>query len=303
MTKRLLFKAVTVALLLLGYGPAGAQESGGTVVSVLGTVQVRHPGSDLWEQAQISASLPEGSSVRTGERSAARLVLQDGSVVELASATEIILERIAVVAVKKRYLSRIRLVAGKAHVLVGEQYGVEGSRFDVETPTAVAGARGGGEFLVLYDRREELTTLVGLEQTVDVQGTIGLIGPGAKITPRMLTRIRRGRFPDQPEHVNAQSLAEYRKGLVILGTGNLNEGIAADHPAMNGRILRPEDLATAVAAESPQAAAPVHIVPDTSTKSLAESLSTEVRVDQQPIPEYRAARPGDRPIGGVQVDF
>jgi hypothetical protein len=250
--------------------------------------------------------MADGASMRTGALSAARIALEDGSAVEIAAATEISLERIALVPTNKRYLSLLHLREGKVHVLVGEQYGLEGSRFEVETPTAVAGARGGGEVLVLHDRDDEMTTVVGLEGDVAVQGTIGLIGPGATVGPKSSTRVRRGRFPASPEPVDPQTLTVYREGLAVLGTGDPNEGIGAGHPALNGRILRPEDLATKVAAEVPGTAPALPpTLPDAalSRDSLAESLSPDVRIHTQPIPEYRAARPGDRPIGGVQVDF
>jgi hypothetical protein len=296
---------LALAVVVIAGGNAVAQDEVGTLASVLGVVQVQRPGSEDWEQVQAGASLLEGAQVRTGLRSAARIVLHEGSLAEIAAVTQIKATRLALEPAGKRYVSLLNLLEGKLHMLVGEQYGVEGSRFEVETPAAVASARG-GEFLVLYDDRDEVTTVVGLERDVAVAGTIGLIGPGVTVRPKTSTRVRRGRFPAQPGSVDAQTLLGYREGLAVLGTGNPEEGIGAGHPAMNGRILRPEDLPEQVAGrlpEAPTALQPVFPDQGSPAESFADSLSPDVRIHRQPIPEYRAARPGERPSGGVRVEF
>jgi hypothetical protein len=296
---------LVLAILVISGGHATAQDEVGTLASVLGVVQIQAPGSENWEQVRAGAPVLEGAQVRTGLRSAARIVFREGSVTELAASTLIKATRLALEPAGKRYVSLLNLLEGKLHALVGEQYGVEGSRFEVETPAAVASARG-GEFLILYDDRDEVTTVVGLERDVAVGGTIGLIGPGVTVKPKTSTQVRRGRFPTQPGRVDVQTLLGYREGLAVLGTGNPDEGIGAGHPALNGRILRPEDLPEQVAGklpEAPTALRPVFPDEGSPTESFAESLSPDFRIHRQPIPEYRAARPGERPIGGVQVEF
>lgn len=296
---------LSLALSVLAWAAALAEGEVGCVAGVLGSLQVRQPGKEVWEQVPVGSMLGERAALRTGPRSAARVVFGDGSVIEMAASTEVEVERIALTPVEKRYLSVLRLRDGKLRVLAGEAYGVEGSRFEVETPAAVVAA-GGGEFVVLHDPRDELTTVVGIEEKVVVQGTIGLIGPAVTVSPHFLTRVRRGRFPGQPSRVAADELAAYQEGLAVLGTGDPDEGIGAGHPALNGRILRPEDLPEQVAREREVPPAPVRELPAGarwSGESLAESLSPDLRVHVQPIPEYKAARPGDRPTGGVQIEF
>jgi hypothetical protein len=307
MTRSILLSVfpLVLASLVISGGNATAQEEVGTLTSVLGVVQIQAPGSESWEQVRAGAPVLEGAEVRAGLRSAARIVLREGSVTELAASTLIKVTRLALEPTGKRYVSLLNLLEGKLHVLVGEQYGVEGSRFEVETPAAVASARG-GEFLIVYDDRDEVTTVVGLERDVAVGATIGLIGPGVTVKPKTSTQVRRGRFPTQPARVDAQTLLAYHEGLAVLGTGNPDEGIGAGHPALSGRILRPEDIPEKVAGkfpESPTVLGPAFPGLESPTESFAESLSPDVRIDRQPIPEYRAARPGERPIGGVQVDF
>jgi hypothetical protein len=307
MIRRLLlnpFLLVLAALMIFG-GHAVAQDEVGTLASVLGIVQLQRPASETWEQVQVGAAVLEGTQVRTGVRSAARVVLHEGSLVEIGASTVIKATRLALEPAGKRYLSLINLLEGKLHLLVGEQYGVEGSRFEVETPAAVASARA-GEFLVLYDDRNEVTTVVGLERDVSVAGTIGLIGPAVTVRPKTSTQVRRGRFPAQPGPVDGQTLLSYREGLAVLGTGNPDEGVGAGHPALNGRILRPEDLPEQVAGKLPEAPTDLESVfadQGSPIESFADSLSPDVRINRQPIPEYRAARPGERPVGRVEVDF
>jgi hypothetical protein len=297
--------SLLLAVVVISAGSAMAQEEVGTLASVLGVVQVQRPGAETWEQVQVGAPVLEGEQVRTGSRSAARIVFREGSVLEMGASSIIKATRLALEPAGKRYISLVNLLEGKLHVLVGEQYGVEGSRFEVETPATVASSRG-GEFLVLYDPKGEVATVVGLERDVAVAGTIGLIGPAVTVRPKTATQVRRGRFPTQAASVDPQTLRGYREGLAILGTGNPDEGIGAGHPALNGRILRPEDMPEQIAGKLPEAPTglpPVFPEQGLPTESFADILSPDVRVDRQPIPEYRAARPGERPIGSVQVDF
>jgi len=293
-----------IALPLIA-GSVVAQEPVGTVVSVLGAIEVQAPDSEIWEHQEVGALVPSGASVRTKQESAARILFYDGSAVEMAASTEISIERIATVPSEKRYVSLLQLSGGRVHALVNQKYGVAGSRFEVETPTAVAAARG-GEFIVRFDGDEETTTVLGLEQDVSVQGTIGLIGSGVTVGPQAYTTIPRGRLPSPPAPAGAQALITYRSGLTVLGTGDPDEGVGLGHPALTARVLRPEDLPPLAAGEAAaKAIVPRPTFPDSELpgETLAEHLSPDVRVHDQPIPEFEAARPGDRPIGGVQVDF
>jgi hypothetical protein len=309
MIRRLLLSPLPLLLAVVAVfaGGAMAQEEVGTLASVLGVVQVQRPGSETWEQVQVGAPVLEGEQIRTGSRSAARIVFDEGSVVEMGASTLLKATRLALAPVGKRYLSLVSLLEGKLHVLVGEQYGVEGSHFEVETPAAVASSRA-GQFVVLYDPKAETATVAGLDRDVAVAGTIGLIGPGVTVRPKTATQVRRGRFPTAAASIDPQTLRVYLTGFATLGTGNPDEGIGAGHPALNGRILRPEDMPEQVAGklpESPTATASRPVFPEQGlpTESFADTLSPDVRVDRQPIPEYRTAHPGERPIGGVQVDF
>ena len=126
--------ALVVAFLVSAVGNATAQGDAGTVASVLGAVQVRRVGAEAWEQTQPGTSFETEADLRTGPRSAAPIVLHDGSVLEMAAATEISAVQVAQVPTGKRFLSLVRLLEGKLHVLVGEQYGLEGSRFEVRLP-------------------------------------------------------------------------------------------------------------------------------------------------------------------------
>jgi hypothetical protein len=294
-----------VIALAVGAGRASAQERGGFVVSILGVMEVQTPESETWEPVRVGTSLGIATRLRTKAASAARIVLTDGSAVELAAATEISIERIAAEAEKQRYVSLLRLDDGRLHALVDQKYGVAGSRFEVETPTAVAASHAGA-FVVQYDRDSLTTTVVGLDQDVSVQGAVGLIGAGVTVGPHAYTTVQQGRLPSPAAPAGVQELVGYRKGLTVLGTGDPDEGVGHGHPAFAAQVLRPEDLPPLAAG---QAAAESVVVkpsfPDAERPGtfLAERLSPDFGVHEQPIPEFEAARPGDRPVGGVQVDF
>jgi len=292
-----------VASAVLCAGAVAAQEDAGTVVSVLGSLQVRAPGADTWERVEVGASIPGQAGIRSGERSAARIVLHDGSAIEMAASSEVGVRNVALVPTEQRYLSLLRLDRGKIHVMVGEQYGVGGSRFEIETPTAVASARN-GHFIISYEEKRESTAVTGLEGDVGVQGTIGLIGPGVTVGPRMFTQVQRGRFPAPAAAVDGEDMKARQAGLSILGTGDPAEGIGHGHPASMGRVLRPEDLPARVAGDTGVAQSTAGVrAPRRPGETFADRLSPDIRAHTQPIPEFRVAPPGERPAGAVQVDF
>lgn len=284
-------------------GSVSGQPAVGRFVSVQGGLEVRHAGQDQWEPALLGSQLSPGDRIRTSSRGGAKILFQDESVIDLAASTEIQVERIGLEPTANRFYSLIQLFSGKLRAMVGPQYRARQARYEIETPTAVAVSHG-GQVIVLHDADQRVTEVVAVDEEVEVRGTLGVVGPGVTVTSGQRSEVPKDRFPGAPEPVDAQTRTRYLRGLEILGTGS-DEGVGQGHPAMEARVLRPEDLprmpGAAIAPSPNEKTAEPRPAP--AFETVVERLSPDVGVHRQPIPEFQNVHPGEPPSGGVRVDF
>lgn len=238
MTTRMITTMTAVLLgLLLTHAVASAQTEVGSVASAVGTIEVQRAKAQ-WQAIFVGAPVLLGDALRTGADAGARIVLRDDTVIDLGSDTAIRIERLAADAEAQRQRALVKLTEGQARVLLGARDGATRGRFEMETPTAVAGGRTAA-FVVRYDAKGH-TDVIGLEGTTEVQGTIGVLEEAVQLQPQQWTRVVKGRLPAPAEKLTPERYAEYVSGLDVIGTGN-RETLDVGHPAMAGRLLRPED--------------------------------------------------------------
>jgi hypothetical protein len=284
-----------LAALLLGAARAWAQVEIGTVAAVQGALQVQRAAT--WQNGTVGAPIFVGDRLRTGARDAAKIVFRDDSVLDIAPQTDLTVDEQAFDVNAHRFDTLLGVVKGKVRAWVSEYYRQPRARYEIETPTAIAGVRG-TEFVVLYDPSGEVTDVVGLAETVDVAGKLGVLGAGVEVGPRLLSRVEKGRFPTTPQQLDDTQLAHYLSGLEIIGTGRPN-GLNVQHAAASGRLLAPQDVPAAVV----QPAAAGAVRPSTPFGFLADRLSPDIATNTQPLLDYQNTPPGVVPVGGVQVGF
>jgi FecR protein len=307
--------AALLALVVLGgvRYPAAAQaaQEVATIAAVVGGAELQRAGGGGWQLAVVGSALFAGDRVRTRPASRAKLVFQDDSVVDIGPATEIRIGKQVFNPTAHKYASAVSLVTGKIRALVSEYYSTPGAHYEIETPTAVAGVRG-TEFVVLYDANADYTDVVGVENQVRVEGTLGVVGGGVRVGPQMATRVQRGRFPSVPRRIDADLFRQYLEGLEITGTGG-RDSLGSSSPVVRGALLSPSDSADKVAAESPkqETAAPKAaggIAVGVPGETLAQQISPDVRSNTQPLVDFRLNPPG-QPVqppsgnGAVKVQF
>jgi hypothetical protein len=233
----------------------------------------------------VGAPLLLGDALRTGADAAARIVLRDDTVIDLGSSTRIKIERLAADAEAQRQRALVRLNEGQARVLLGARDGATRGRFEMETATAIAGGRTAA-FVVRYDDAKDHTDVIGLEGTTEVQGTLGVLESAAQVEPQHWTRVAKGRLPTPPERLTQEKFASYVSGLDIIGTGN-RETLDVGHPALAGRLLRPEDRPREAPAQA-VAAAPENgsfLQMGAPGETFSEVRSKDLSVVVQPIPQ------------------
>ncbi len=292
---------VSVLLAAALGGPVRAQSEAGACAGVQGTVEIQHAGA--WQGASVGTAVSVGDHVRTGAQSRATIVCRDDSVIDVAPNTELALETLESDQSRQRQRSLLRLAAGKMRAWVSAA--AARGRYEVETPTALVAARG-TEFLVSYDGATDTTDIIALDGQVEVHAKLAVMGAGVELGPHFLTRVPKGRFPAQPQRLNAARLPQYLEGVDLVGTGR-RDGLNVLHPALAGRLLAPQDVPAPAAAPSggPEETTALTLQAP-PPGSVADTLSPDVYTNTQPLRDYQQTPPGQVPpfpTGGVHVGF
>ncbi|MFA6600770.1 MAG: FecR family protein [Candidatus Omnitrophota bacterium] len=131
-----------IAVAFFAIHPAyGAESRKATVQEVRGEVLARTGGSD-WQAAQAGLVLEEQDEVRTGADSEAVILLDDDKVgkVELREKSYFRVNTLKEDTASGRRVTLLDLAEGKLRVYAKKRK--DGSKFEVRTPTAIAGVRG-----------------------------------------------------------------------------------------------------------------------------------------------------------------
>jgi hypothetical protein len=183
---------LVVALVLALAAPVSAQDFVGWVSALEGTGEVQRGSAGDWAALAPADGLSQGDQVRTAADSRMKILLRDDSVLTLGESSQLRLDEQVTGAAPQ---STLELLFGKIRAIATERYGAAGARFEVKTPTAIAGVRG-TEFIAQHDAAAEESLIVGIVDTTVVRGIVDL--PGARpvaLGPGQSTRIRRGSAP------------------------------------------------------------------------------------------------------------
>jgi hypothetical protein len=184
-----------LALIAAAATTARAQERVGSVAGVEGQAEVLHAGASEWSPLGAGDPVLLGDQLRTRPDSKLRIALREDSVLTLAPGSQLaITEQVVAPAA----VSRFQLLLGTIKAAVTERYSEPNARFEVETPTAIAGVRG-TSFLASYDPAQQETLVVGLTDVTRVRALVDTRGAAVvDLGPGIATRVRRGARPLAP---------------------------------------------------------------------------------------------------------
>jgi hypothetical protein len=194
MKRRQAFVVLIMVLVLFAAGRARAAEVVGWVAALEGTAERLRGGS--WSALASGAELELGDHVRTSAGSRVKLLFRDDSVLTLAEGSELAIDEQVAGAAP---VSTFSLVLGQVRAIVTDRYGATGSRFEMKSPTAIAGVRG-TSFFAGYDGAKDETLVLGLESTTVVRA-LGAKAREVRLGPGQATTIRRGAAPTQPRRL------------------------------------------------------------------------------------------------------
>nr|BFD63611.1 hypothetical protein BdHM001_22920 [Bdellovibrio sp. HM001] len=157
-----------VGLFLLGLAVqvSAAEKMYGVFMVVKGGVQIQSPGK-AEAAAKVGAKVYEGDKVITAADSRAKIVMSDRNVLNLNPDTTIEIATYQNDPATGKKNVEIKLGAGKLRANVEQNYDGEKNKFQVKTPTAVAGVRG-TQFQTGFDPKTSMTSIVTFKGSVAV---------------------------------------------------------------------------------------------------------------------------------------
>ena len=186
---------LAVILFMAGASRARAAERVGTVSELEGRPEVQRAGDATWSPLAVGDPVQLGDQLRTPTDAKLLIVMRENSALTLGPGSQLVItEQVLAPAAS----SRFQLLLGTIKATVTELYAEPQARFEVETPTAIAGVRG-TSFIAEYDRSTDETLVVGIENITRVRGGAGAPGAGeVDVGPGQATRVRRGTRPMRP---------------------------------------------------------------------------------------------------------
>lgn len=190
-----------------------ASDPVGKFVAVEGQVLILPSGGGVARQATVGTLVYQGDTLRTGKDSKAKLLMVDDSVLTVAPSTELSLSFYKLDAKEKFREATLKLLEGKVKILVGKLLGFKG-RYEVQTPTSVAGVR--GTSMVVWTEKDSTTgktktyvlVLEG-ELYVTAMGVTKIVGAG------MLVVVEEGQPPEDPRQPTKEERERAQEGTHI----------------------------------------------------------------------------------------
>jgi len=221
---------VGIAVLFAALG-ARAEEVG-AVAEIEGQAEVLRAGTAAWTPLKAGDAVQLGDQVRTPADSKLKLLFRDDSVVTLAPSSVLKVDEQVLGATAPS--SRFSLFLGTIRALVTDRYGAAGARFEVETPTAIAGVRGTG-FITAYDATREETVVLGLFDTTGVRSKVDQRGEReVRVGPGQMTTVRRGSYPHRPAPTPESMLRSFTGSTEVRGAKPAAQGKAASTGRVGG---------------------------------------------------------------------
>jgi hypothetical protein len=161
----------TVLLLTLVIYAAGCTKSdpepNSTIITdIQGDVQVMKAGESNWTAAQIKMILQSGDSIKTANNSAAVVTFFEGSTVKMEANTQIQVSKLSIpAATEKSTIINLKQQIGNT-VNTVKKLTDSASRYEIETPAAVAGV--GGSVMLVSVSRDGTTRVTNQEGNIYV---------------------------------------------------------------------------------------------------------------------------------------
>jgi hypothetical protein len=184
---------------------SNAQEMQGVMMVVKGDIKVTSAKTKKTDPGKIGMKVFQGDEISAGADSRAKIVMSDKNVLNISPDSKIVIAKYENKGDEKNV--QIDVMYGKVRASVEEKYDGEKSKFNIKTPSAVAGVRG-TDFITGYSRQTQKTEITTFTGTV----AVGSPGPGGTISNPVFvqqgqqTSVASGGAPEAPKAVPKEQL-------------------------------------------------------------------------------------------------
>lgn len=177
----------------------------GLVSAIEGTGEAQAEGETSWEKLAQKDDIYLGDTIRTKTNSKVKITFKDDSAVSLGADASLQLKQFDYVPEKDERVSTFALTQGKARAIVSRIFG-SNSKFEIETPTAVAGVR--GTYFLVWVLSPAVTKVFVLDGKVSVRNIKTDVKGEVVLTPGKTTTIEETAPPGPAEKSNEKELQE-----------------------------------------------------------------------------------------------
>lgn len=219
------FAAMTgfaVVALLAGSQMSFAEgEIYGTMMVVKGDIKVTSAKSGKTDAAKVGFKVYSGDAITSGADSRAKIIMSDKNVINVSPDSKVTIAKYENNPAKDSRNVELKVDYGKVRASVEQNYDGDKNKFNVRTPTAVAGVRG-TDFVAGFNSQTRQTSVVTFSGVVAVgsPGPNGQIANAVFVKPGQATNVGEGQKPeapkavpkDQMQNMNQESSADTAKG-------------------------------------------------------------------------------------------
>lgn len=203
-----ILKLFSILVLLFAFSlEAKASSVHGVFKVVKGKVLIKNK-SGKTSKARIGMRVYPQDAIKTEKNSRAKIVMTDQNVINVSPETEVKLSKYEFDEKSDKKDVLIDVIYGKIRNKVSQKY--EGkNKFQVKTPSAVAGVRG-TDFLTSYDRRSQKSEVITFEGRVEFGIPRGVdIANSVVVEAGRASSMVEGRGPDMPFDLPIADLAKF----------------------------------------------------------------------------------------------
>lgn len=201
------FTLSVLVSMCLFISPLAYAADNGLFMVVKGSVKVISGKDKSTNIAKVGSKVFSGDTIVTEKDSRAKIVMADRNVLQLSPDTKFEITNYKTSEVESERTAQLALMQGKVRAQVEQKYG-EKNKFEMRTPTAVAGVRG-TQYVVQYNPTTAMTSIMVMSGKVMVApATAG--APAIPVTPNQgvnvgSTTAKLETFPVSKDQMNSFS--------------------------------------------------------------------------------------------------
>ncbi len=297
--RQFILSLVAMTLMCLTFPSASFAEAVHGVLRVVkGNVQVKAIKDGKTARAKVGQKVFPQDTIITGPDSRAKVVMIDNNEINVSPDSEVAFEKYEYKPGENKKDVLLNVIYGKVRSKVEQKYDGKTTKFQVKTPSAVAGVRG-TDFITGYDLGTKETSVVTFHGAVEFKSSTG--GQAVMVNVGQSASATAGKSPSMPAPVPPSELKSLDKeSKAETATPGLGSGAGAAAPgAKSGAddggekkesAAAPEKQDTADSAKaepSPSEPAPAEPAGETSASAEPKKGGSTLSVDRKDVPEAK----------------